>query len=136
MKLKYLNKLSEDELIQVASELDFQFSADGFRKGSSMDIEEDCVTFSSWDEDYSSSKDYEYNSMTINDFEVFDLDYRFDYQKQKQLKFKAIMEEKFKDTDYKKDAEKYFTKKKEEQIEKNKQKIKELEEENKELENN
>jgi hypothetical protein len=134
MKLKYLNKLNQEQLTEIGYELDFQFYADGSRKGSTISVTKDSVNFSSWDENYFSSKDYDYNSMTINDFEVFGLDYRFDWQKEKQFKFAAMMEEKFKDTNYKKDAEKYFIKKKEKQIEENKKQIEELERQNKELE--
>ena len=134
MKLKYLNKLSEKELNKIANELDFYFYENGLFKGSSTYVVEERVEFASWNQDYSSKEDYEYNTMEINDFEILDLDHNFEYQREKQLKFETIMKQKFKNTNYEKDAKDYFVKKRIDQIEKNKQQIKELENQNKELE--
>jgi len=134
MKLKYLNKLSEKELNKIANKLDFYFYEKAFAKGSSTYVVEERVEFTSWNQDYSSKEDYEYDTMEINDFEILDLDYNFEYQREKQLKFETIMKEKFKNTNYEKDAKDYFVKKRIQEIEKNKQQIKEIEEKNKALE--
>lgn len=136
MDLKYLNKLSKEELEKIAGVLKFQSFGKGYRKGSSIRVEKDCVIFTSWDEDYSSPKDFDYNIIKINDFLVLGLNLAFDYQKEIYYNYQNYMLSKFYGTEYEKDREAYFKHLNQLKIESNKQKIKQLEKENQDLEKN
>ena len=102
-KLKYLNQLTEEELKNIGSELDFRFISEGFRCGSSLTVRENIVVFSSWDENYRSSDDYDYNTLRLNDFEIIGTEYEFDFQVEKQVKFVKMMAKKIKETNKKKE---------------------------------
>lgn len=135
MKLQYLNQLSEKELKSIGSKLGFQFYTQSYRKGFGISVKDDYVEFSSWDENYSSSKDYDYNTLRINDFQIIGLDLKFQFNMKKQENFEKIMEEMFVKTNYKKDREKFYDLQKQEKINEYKQKINEYQKKISELEN-
>ncbi len=69
-KIQFLRNFSKEQLMDIAEELGFYYIEDGFRKGSSLEVGEDCIIAQSWDNDYSSHADYDGDFIIFNDHEV------------------------------------------------------------------
>ncbi len=70
--VKFLKKLTKDQLEDLACELGLPYRTNGFRCGFSVKILKNIgmVQGESWDHDYSSSADYDDEYITFNDHEV------------------------------------------------------------------
>ena len=68
--LKYIKKLKKAQREELVYLLGFRMLPNGFRCGTSVEERDDYIVYSTWDKDYSSSKDWYSDDLYLSDFLV------------------------------------------------------------------